>query len=327
MRYDLPLEQLETFRPPRPEPADFDEFWAATLREHGAERSLTRRPADFQLATVELFDLTFAGYDGQPIRAWLQLPRGATGPLPCVLEYCGYSYGRGQAHQGLTYVADGYAHVVMDNRGQGGGGLIGSTPDGRTDLSGQRTGFLTRGLVDAQTYYYRRLFVDAALLVQVVAGLPEIDPERILLRGISQGGAIALAAQAITDIPLLGAVCHLPFLCAIRRCTEMVDTPPYSELINYLSMYPDRVEQVFEVLAYFDGINFAARCRAPGLFSAALMDTVSPPSAVYAAANHYAGPSQMVVLPYSNHEGAQGVQEQRELRFFRELLDAGPASP
>ncbi|WP_029138043.1 acetylxylan esterase [Nakamurella lactea] len=327
MKFDLPLDELERYRPPRQEPADFDEFWAATLLEHGAERTLTRQPADIQLRTVEILDLTFAGYDGQPVRAWLQLPRGVGQPVPCVIEYCGYSYGRGSAHQGLTYVADGYAHVVMDNRGQGGGGLTGSTPDGRTDLTGGRTGFLTRGLVDANTYYYRRLFVDAARLIQTVAGLPEIDPECILLRGVSQGAATALAAQAITDIPLLGTVCHLPFLCAIRRATEMVDTAPYSELTTHLSMYPEQVEKVFDVLGYFDGVNFAARCTAPAMFSVALMDTVTPPSAVYAAYNHYSGPTRMTVLPYGSHEGAPAVQERSELQFLRELLgDRHPSS-
>jgi cephalosporin-C deacetylase len=215
----------------------------------------------------------------------------------------------------------------MDNRGQGGGGLTGETPDGRTDLTGGRTGFLTRGLIDANTYYYRRLFVDAALLIRLVANLPEVDAARILLRGTSQGAATALAAQAISGVPLLGTVCHLPFLCAIRRSAEMVDTPPYSELTTYLSMYPDRVRKVFEVLDYFDGVNFAARCQSPALFTVALMDTVSPPSAVYAAVNHYAGPTQLAVLPYNGHEGAPELQEQRELLFLRELLNQHHRSP
>ena len=33
MLFDLPLEQLQNYRPPRNEPADFDAFWAQTLAE------------------------------------------------------------------------------------------------------------------------------------------------------------------------------------------------------------------------------------------------------------------------------------------------------
>ena len=31
MYFDMPLDQLQTYRPPRHEPADFDSFWAETL--------------------------------------------------------------------------------------------------------------------------------------------------------------------------------------------------------------------------------------------------------------------------------------------------------
>jgi cephalosporin-C deacetylase len=30
--FDLPLEELQTYRPPRQEPTDFDAFWQETLQ-------------------------------------------------------------------------------------------------------------------------------------------------------------------------------------------------------------------------------------------------------------------------------------------------------
>ena len=41
MFFDLPLEQLLDYRPPRTEPADFDDFWATTLAE--ARRDLLQQ--------------------------------------------------------------------------------------------------------------------------------------------------------------------------------------------------------------------------------------------------------------------------------------------
>ncbi|MER3443975.1 MAG: acetylxylan esterase, partial [Meiothermus sp.] len=70
-------------------------------------------------------------------------------------------------------------------------------------------------------------------------------------------------------------------------------TAPYNEIAAFCRVHRDKVGQVFATLAYFDGVNFAARATAPALFSVGLMDDVCPPSTVYAAYNHYAGPKEI----------------------------------
>ena len=116
----------------REEPADFDEFWAGTLRA-AAEAATPARfdRYDAGLSTVEVYDVTFAGYAGQPVRGWLLLPARTTGPLPCVVEYIGYGNGRGLPHDWLFWSAAGYAHLVMDTRGQGTQGSPPATPPTR----------------------------------------------------------------------------------------------------------------------------------------------------------------------------------------------------
>ncbi len=59
------------------------------------------------------------GFGGSPIRGWLHLPAGRGGPIPAVVEYIGYGGGRGLAHERILWAAAGYAHFVMDTRGQG----------------------------------------------------------------------------------------------------------------------------------------------------------------------------------------------------------------
>jgi cephalosporin-C deacetylase len=41
---------------------------------------------------------TTTGHGGTPVRGWLHVPAGVTDPLPTVVEYHGYSRGRGYAH-------------------------------------------------------------------------------------------------------------------------------------------------------------------------------------------------------------------------------------
>ncbi|HEX4788957.1 MAG TPA: acetylxylan esterase, partial [Actinospica sp.] len=114
---DLSLEELRGYLPQRGEPADFDEFWRATLaaaRSHPL--ALVHEPVDTGLKLVTVDDVTFAGYDGQPIKAWLVRPADAAEPLPCIVEYCGYGGGRGLPHEQLFWASAGYAHLLMDTR-------------------------------------------------------------------------------------------------------------------------------------------------------------------------------------------------------------------
>ena len=144
-------------------------------------------PVDSGLVTVDVRDLTFSGFAGQPVRGWVVVPRAVEGPLPCVVEFIGYGGGRGLPHEWLDWSAAGYVHLVMDTRGQGSSWRTGATAD--ADTGGPAApGFLTRGIADPADYYYRRLFCDAARAVDVARGLAEVDPDRVAVAGASQGG-------------------------------------------------------------------------------------------------------------------------------------------
>jgi cephalosporin-C deacetylase len=323
--FDLPLAALQSYRPERDEPADFDAFWADTLagaRRHELRAAFT--PADYGLRTLESYDVSFCGFGGQEIKGWLLLPATRSEPLPCVVEYLGYGGGRGVPLDWTLWASLGYAHLVMDTRGQGAGWRNGDTPDLYAGGGGPTAaGFMTQGILDPQHYYYRRVFTDAVRAVEAARSHHAIDPHRIVVSGGSQGGGIALAVAGLVP-DLVAALPDVPFLCHYRRATELVETIPYVEISRFCQRHRDKVATVFRTLAYFDGVNFAARAHAPALFSVGLMDPTCPPSTVYAAFNHYAGPKQIAVYPYNQHEGGESVQLLEKLRFLRERLPDGP---
>jgi len=318
--FDYPLEQLKSYQPPRVEPADFDAFWQQTLAE--ARRyplDVRFEPVDYGLRLVESFDVTFRGYGGQEIKGWLQLPRQHSGPLPCVVEYIGYGGGRGFPTDWLVWSNAGYAHLIMDTRGQGSTWSKGDTPDPEPDgANPHHPGFMTRGILKPETYYYRRVFTDAVRAVEAARAHPAIDASRIAATGGSQGGGIALAAAGLE--PAIRVVMpDVPFLCHYRRATEITDKHPYREIVNYCVVHRDQVDRVFATLAYFDGVNFAARCQARALFSVALMDDICPPSTVFAAYNHFAGPKDIRIWQFNNHEGGGAYQVVEKVKFLNRL--------
>jgi cephalosporin-C deacetylase len=316
--FDYSLNVLREYRPERVEPDDFDAFWQRTLAEaREVPLNPVFQPVDVGLHGLETFDVTFNGWGGQPIKGWLQVPRGRSGPLPCVVEYIGYGGGRGFPMDWLLWSAAGFAHFVMDTRGQGSVWLKGDTPDLETGGNPQSPGFMSRGVLDPDTYYYRRVFTDAVRAVEAARSHPAVDG-RIAVAGASQGGGISLAMSALAG-ELDAVLADVPFLSHYRRATEITDSNPYHELVVFLRSHPDAVERVFTTLSYFDGVNFAARATAPALVSVALMDDVCPPSTVFAAYNHYAGPKEIRVWPYNLHEGAAPFHRREKLAFLHGL--------
>ncbi|MFF5042745.1 acetylxylan esterase [Streptomyces nigra] len=316
--FDLPLDELRTYRSRSVEPEDFDAFWSTTLEEARAyDLDVRYEPVDAGLSTVRVYDVTFAGFGGHPVKGWLRLPAGATEPLPLVVEFVGYGGGRGLPHENLLWASTGRAHFMMDTRGQGSTwGAGGDTPD-PVGSGPAHPGCMTRGVEAPQTYYYRRLLTDAVRAVEAARAHPLADGGRTVVAGESQGGGIAIAVGGL--VPDLTAVApDVPFLCDFPRAVTLTDRRPYREIGAYLSTHRGRTTDVLRTLSYFDGVHFAARGRAPALFSAALEDQTCPPSTVFAAFNAWAHDEKAIeVYDFNDHEGGGPYHQAAKLDWLR----------
>jgi cephalosporin-C deacetylase len=328
--FDLPLDQLEHYLPDVPEPAGFDAFWAASLATADGTPVLLEmtRAESTGLVLVDTWDVTLSGFGGDPVRAWYTRPAGWVAPLPAVVEFVGYGRGRGLPHERLTWPAAGYAHLLMDSRGQGDQyGTGGDTPDRRGGAPGG-PGPAARGILDPEQYYYRRLITDAVRTVAAVRALPGVTQDQVAVVGNSQGGGLALAVAGL--VPDLAAVLvTAPFLCHIQRAIEITDAAPYGEIATYLSVHRDAEETVRHTLSYVDAVNFARRAVAPAHFGVGLRDTICPPSTVFAAHNHYGTangrqgrPERAIhVYPFNHHEGGEAIHTSKQLCWLNEHLE------
>ncbi|QPZ37565.1 acetylxylan esterase [Paramicrobacterium chengjingii] len=319
MFVDMPEADLASYRSTQTDPADFDAFWTSTLQQaRDAASAPTLTLIDTGLSTINTYDVTFSGFAGQPVKAWLRVPAAATTPLVTVVEYVGYGGGRGHVHENLMWASAGFAHLLMDTRGQGSAWSTGDTPD--PDGTGpQFPGMMTRGIDSRETYYYRRVFTDAVRALETARELPMTDAARTVITGGSQGGGITVAVAGLVP-DIAAAAPYVPFLCDFRRATVITDNDPYKEIGRYLAVHRNKVESVHKVLSYFDGVNFARRAIAPTLFSASLMDPTCPPSTIYGAFNEWRGDKRMSLWQYNGHEGGGPLDRQYALEFFREVL-------
>lgn len=326
--FDLPIEALRAHRSAVREPAGFDEFWSSTL---GSSRELgfvpTAEPVDAGLSLVDAFDVTFSGYDGEPVRAWLHRPAGGgDGSKPVVVRYVGYNCGRALPHMVPSLVLAGYTVLTMDNRGQG--AVAGYTSD-TSDTGGLRRvlgGHVTRGIESKESYYYRRLYTDAVLAVDAARALVGDAAADVVVSGVSQGGGIALAVAGLAD-GVTAALIDVPFLSDVPRALDLVSTVPYGEISTVLATYPADAGAALEVLSWFDGVHLARRASAPALFSVGLMDDVCPPSTVYAAFNAYDGPKEIREYPYAGHEGGGFFHEAVQLAWLAQQEERAGRDP
>lgn len=324
MFYDLSEDALAEYKPEVDEPDDLDAFWAQTLDE---SRSLADRPAvdpvNAGLKLVEVHDVTFSGFGGDPIKGWLDLPVGIE-PRAVVVELNGYNGGRGLPHERIGWSCAGYAHFFMDTRGQGAGwGSGGDTWD--PEGSGPAVeGYMTRGIQDPRRYYYRRLITDSVLAVDAVRALPQTAGLPVIVHGVSQGGGLTLAVSGLAS-GLAAVLPDVPFGCNPRRGVAVTDSDPFHELTNYLAVHRDDEEIVWRTLSYHDPVNLAKRADAPALFSAGLMDPVCPPSTVWSAFNWYgdrAGVTDKRIdaYRYNGHEGGEAYRFPAHLAWLNQHL-------
>lgn len=289
---------------PLPTPDDYDAFWAEALE--GARRrplALRTEAVDTGLTAIEVFDVSFAGADGRRVRGWLRLPRHRRAPLPAVVHANGYGAGRLAPIDDLTWSAAGFAHLIVDTHGQGGGS----------------TGHLLDGIEDPRRSYYRGVFVDAVRAVDALRSLDEVDAARVAAIGNSQGGGIALGVGALVP-DLVAVLAQAPFLTDAPAGLRFAQHGPWLELRAYLTEHPDRAGQVARTLSYVDGVTSARHAVAPGWISDGLDDDICPPETARSAAQAYAAPVVLREWPGAGHEAGATADRQAALTVLGERL-------
>ncbi|MBC8063677.1 MAG: alpha/beta fold hydrolase [Chlorobia bacterium] len=303
---DLPLDQLRTYQGRNPRPDDFDEYWARALADLAAQPDdVELIPAAFACSIADCFDLWFTGVGGSRVHAKYLRPR-IDKKGPGALMFHGYSWHSGDWNDKLALVSEGFSVMALDCRGQGGpsqelGGYGGTT----------FYGHIIRGVddPDPDKLLYRQMLLDTAQLARILTAMPEVDPDRLVSIGGSQGGALALACAAL-EPRIKKCAPMYPFLCDFKRVWEMDSgTGAYQAIRDWFRMFDPRHERedwFFTKMGYIDIQNLMPRVNADVLMACGLMDMLCPASSQFAAYNKITSKKEIVIYPDHGHEGLPG---------------------
>ena len=89
-------------------------------------------------------------------------------------------------------------------------------------------------------------------------------------------------------------------------------------------MQRDKVDQVYRTLSYVDGMNFAVRAKRRIVLCWPDGYGLSPIDG-FGAYNHWAGPKEITVWPFNQHNGGETFQTREKIRFVQSLCAREPA--
>lgn len=319
MLVDLSLKELRDYKPPFTKQKDFSKFWENTLAVSASEPLNTQvTKVDYLIKGIEAFKVYYDGFGGARICGHFLLPKSGNAPYPVILFFHGYGGKKDDINYYLQWVLLGYAVMAIDIRGQSGESI-----DNKVYPAPSTWGYMTKGAFSKEDYYYRGVYIDCVRAVDFLASREEIDINRLCVTGGSQGGGLTLAAAALDSRPSL-AIAEVPYLCHFRRAVEWaeeVKNVTYLEFAMLIKNYPEREEELFDNLSYFDNLNLCTWIKARTVITCAMKDIVCPPSTIFAVFNNMEVKKHMEIMPFyeHNYETTIGFGE-KGLEYIKKYL-------
>lgn len=307
-RFNIGYNPEQIVSPPDAKP-DFLEFWGNTRSELDkvAPRYKMSLLEDKSSDLKNMYHVEMYSLGNVKIEGYYSVPK-QQGKYPAIIRYQGY--GSDPRFPDPNDLPD-FCELILSVRGQGIQKAI--NPYGE---------WLTSGLNDKDTYYYRGAYMDLVRGVDFLTSRPEIDTHNIMAAGGSQGGAFTLAVCAL-DKRIKAAAPYIPFLSDFRDYFTICPWPR-SVFENYLKEHTDtNWEKIYDVLSYFDIKNLAGQITCPIIMGIGLQDEICPPHTNFAGYNRIGSDKIYVAYPNNQHNVGASWRPTRDA-FFRQNLDTTP---
>jgi cephalosporin-C deacetylase len=287
-------------QPSMPVPDDFDTFWSAQKAALAkVEMKSTLTPVNSKLPTVEAFDAQITCL-GAPVSGYYGRPKEAKAKsYPAILFVHGAGVG-GSSLGILPWAEREGGMLAMDINAHG---LPNGMPQAFYDeqAAGALNAYRYQGRDDRETNYFKGMFLRVIRALDFLTAQPEWDGKTLIVYGSSQGGFQAFAAAGLDK--------RVTFFCAgvPAGCDHTGSVVGringWPKLVTHIEGKP--VEAELQTARYFDNVNFAARAKCRGAaITVGFIDTVCPPTSVYAAYNALTVPKTILTMPLTGHKSS-----------------------
>jgi len=292
-------------------PDQFAKYWTNVVAEAQAvEPKLTRLvdPED-STSTVTVYRVGMEA-DGQTCFGWLAVPK-LPARYPGILFLPGEHIGNISPKKAPTILLASCGFVVLSIE-----------PTGQA-VEAEFKPLISKAYThvdDTVNFGLRTIMVHYLRALSALTTIPEVDPHRLGVTGVSLGGALAMELAAL-DERIWAVAPDVPYFCHIELGKTQQEWP-YPEIRDYLHRHPEQREAVLESLRYYDVANFAEQITCPVLISAGINDLYSRPTGIFGVYNRLAG-AHDIKLYLADHIGGDRAHWAEKIRWFTKVL-GGP---
>ena len=266
--------EIERISAVRPEPADFDAWWAVQFAEQDRLKdAVTLKPVsdpawDGRFDYFQLQIRTIAA-EGRTT-GFLGIPKKAQKKLPCfVIVQCA---GCGYCAPEANFIREDMMTLTLNVHPWD------TTAEGYRDFfkrDGKENGaYMYRGCDAREKSYFRNAVLGCKTAVDYVIGRSDCSGE-LFYFGASQGGGMGLALGGIFGERFTAMCIQVPALCDL-----------FGSEAGRRDGWPGvGVRTKSREMDYYDAVNWARRIRSPLHFRVGMMDRTCPPSGPMAAYN------------------------------------------
>ena len=287
------------YHPETTRQSDFGEFWAQTLHE------LRGIPMDVKMIVNEerstdkaaCCEVSIASLDNRRVWGWYFHPR-KKGKYP--LYFCVPSTGvhtnshvSGRALNGewcrFNFTVHGFDLRLSD------------MPEGPHPWKS----YHTLGLASRETASWRWIYASMVRCMDFVCSRDEVDKEKIMVFGSSQGGGLALVLAGLAPDRVAACFPAYPGLPRLDW-TVKYDTGYWPFKMANAKPEEQTEEEFLRTLSYFDAANFTPDITCPTVALVGLLDWVTASgNAVCAFAHLGKGNVQLICDPWGGHGSAR----------------------
>lgn len=292
------VDPLE-IKPSLPVPDDFDEFWDEQKEKLAAvpiNPRLTPVASPNKDASIECFDVQVDCLGSMPVSGYFARPASAKPKsLPAVL----WVHGAGVRSSSLGSAISGAKLPALSLDINAHGIPNGQPDDFYTELAGGKLkDYRYAGRASHHTSYFLGMYLRLIRAMDFLCAQPEWDGKVLIVRGGSQGGGQSIVAAGL-DPRVTAFAAGVPAMCdhsgrvvgRINGWPKLVATGPDGK--------PD--VKILTASRYFDAMNFATRTKAQAIVSVGFIDSVCPPTSVYAMYNNLPGKKEIINEPLMGH--------------------------